>query len=818
MKNRLLTSIFLLAAGALPCFGQVDSLNIPDPFVTDVTELLKGRVAGVEVISSVASPGMEPTVYVRGVGPLLSSRPLYVVDGVRVHSLEGLSPQDVESVEALRNGPALTLYGPEAADGVIVVRTRRAAERGFHVTYEADGMVQWPAWVPEGITIEDRNEYQQRMGWAPFTDRDCLSISEGTETSFSHRHHLAFQWVGDRLKAYAGLSYLDLDGPLMGQEWFRRHTGSWTLSWTPVSWLTVETAGNYGQGDNASDNEFYSWKDMARSVPVSRSRIKEEGSLKRRFPTFLTGAAHLEVRPLRGLTLRAGGGYSQNGMTSSYVEWWQKEGDLTFSGQNDRRTKWHWETEADYALTLGRSHHLRAGVTYRQRTEDYDLYSAGGNVPFSDSGVSWMDVPGFMNGFIFPEMEAFRASGLKDWGHLESVSPYAWSWKWDEASVRAGYVWRDLFHVDGSLFRATALGKIEDKEPLEGWSVSGEWNLASGFRGLLPQWWRSWVLRGSWGQTDRVLMNGPYEYSYYHGGNPAVTPQILGAPYREDIFQSVRREAGMDFGFRLGGDLSLSVTYFSNDDGTCTYRSIGSIGLLHTVLNRGWEFTGSWEGSSGNLRYVVGGNLTLYSNRIRMDQDLVTGFSISGVNTDKLWIVDGEQVGVARLYPFSRDNYLVDLDPHYYSQPLGEKPSYVGGVMPAASLGLHGMVGWDRWSLAVSGHGVSGNSILATNSDSALWKYYLDNYPDGGYYLMGTTAALFDGSFFRIDQVRLGYDLPLSRPGLNIGLYASLENFFLFTQYPGSDPEMALTRESFGKETATYPTSKRVVFGLKVGF
>ena len=803
----------------MPCFGQVDTLKIPVPFVTDVTELLKGRVAGVEVISSVASPGMEPTVYVRGIGPLLSSRPLYVVDGVRVHSLEGLSPQDVESVEALRNGPALTLYGPEAADGVVVIRTRRASERGFHVTYEADGMVQWPAWVPEGITIDERNEYQQRMGYAPFTDRKCLSISDGTETSFSHRHHLALQWGGDRLKAYTGLSYLDLDGPMMGQEGFRRHTGSWSLSWTPVSWLTVETTGNYGRGDHASDYEGYSWMDMARSVPVSLSQEKEEGALKRRYPAFLTGSAHLEARPLRGLSLRAGGGYSHSGEKSSRVSWQHPEGDLTFTGQNDTRTKWHWETEADYAVTLGGSHHLRAGVTYRQRTEDYELYSAGGDVPFSDSGVSWMDVPGFLNGFVLPEMEAFRASGLKDWGHLESVSPFAWSWKWDEASLQAGYAWKDLLRIDGALFRATMMEVKEEKEPLDGWSVNGALNLASGFLGLLPAWWRTWTLRGSWGQTDRALLNGPVAFSFAHDGIPLIEPQFQAASYREDIFQSVRREAGMDFGFHAGGDLSLSVTYFSNDDGACTYRAMfGGMGrLLYTVMNRGWEFSGGWKGTSGDFRYAAGGNLTLYSNRIRLNQENILAFSISEGNTDPRRVVDGEPVGVARLHQFNRDYYMED-NPRYYYQPLDDKPSYVGGVMPTVSMGLYGMVGWNRWSFLVSGHGMGGNSIFTQTPYNALMKYYQDNYPDGGDGLMNTTAALFDGSFFRLDQVRLGYDLPLRRQGLSIGLYASLENFFLFTRYPGSDPEMALTRESFGLETATFPTSKRVVFGLKAGF
>ena len=121
MKNKAFLTFLMLAAWILPVFAQepADTLREVRPFGTHVTELLRGRVAGVEVVSSVAEPGMVPTVYIRGVGSTPSSCPLYIVDGVRVYSLDGLSPDDVESVEALRDAAALTLYGPEAADGVL---------------------------------------------------------------------------------------------------------------------------------------------------------------------------------------------------------------------------------------------------------------------------------------------------------------------------------------------------------------------------------------------------------------------------------------------------------------------------------------------------------------------------------------------------------------------------------------------------------------------------------------------------------------------------------------------------------------------------
>ena len=104
-------------------------------------------------------------------------------------------------------------------------------------------------------------------------------------------------------------------------------------------------------------------------------------------------------------------------------------------------------------------------------------------------------------------------------------------------------------------------------------------------------------------------------------------------------------------------------------------------------------------------------------------------------------------------------------------------------------------------------------------------RYYLDNPEDldrrvsRDEYLstvIKTERSFLSADFFRIDQFRLDYMLPVSKA--QIGLYASLENFFLLTKYRGSDPEMSLSWESLGVDTARYPTTRRIVFGVKAGF
>ena len=146
--------------------------------------------------------------------------------------------------------------------------------------------------------------------------------------------------------------------------------------------------------------------------------------------------------------------------------------------------------------------------------------------------------------------------------------------------------------------------------------------------------------------------------------------------------------------------------------------------------------------------------------------------------------------------------------------------------------------------MTVSGHGDRGQTILHGGYGDALIRYYLidnpttkhllETYSTTYYGMEDLEFGVLDASFFRIDQLRLDYTLPLKNVRLNI--FASLENWFLFTKYPGTDPEQALawnvrelytngvtytprlTGSFIGVETANHPSTRRTVFGVSVNF
>ena len=88
----------------------------------------------------------------------------------------------------------------------------------------------------------------------------------------------------------------------------------------------------------------------------------------------------------------------------------------------------------------------------------------------------------------------------------------------------------------------------------------------------------------------------------------------------------------------------------------------------------------------------------------------------------------------------------------------------------------------------------------------------------------GSTAGVFDGSFFKIRQVQLGYTVPrkwTSKALINqLRLYVSLDDFFTFTNYPGMDPETATSGQAYGRgvDIGAYPSMRKVMFGVNLSF
>ena len=110
--------------------GSVDGKELGKYTAADATESLQGRVAGVNVEQNGGAPGADPIVTIRGSGTLSDSGPLYVIDGMLTGSMSSLNPADIESVNVLKDASAAAIYGSRAANGVIIVTTKKGSYNG----------------------------------------------------------------------------------------------------------------------------------------------------------------------------------------------------------------------------------------------------------------------------------------------------------------------------------------------------------------------------------------------------------------------------------------------------------------------------------------------------------------------------------------------------------------------------------------------------------------------------------------------------------------------------------------------------------------
>ena len=831
-----------LAASTLTAHAQspADTLQDVRPFSTHALDLLAAREPGVEVISSPGAPGMTPTIHVRGVGVLPGIEPVYVVDGMRRRNLDGIAPESIEKIEVLKNAAAMGLWGPDAAAGVVVVTTRRASQQGFHAGYEFAGGFQSLAHAPEKMTLA---EWQKHGRYT----RDYYDIDyrdpelPAPEISVLQKHHLYTQYGGNKLSAYAGFSVLDNDGPYSGKvDTYRRYAASWSAEYRPLKWLSLETTGRWNQSSTSRAPEGWLKRHLI-SIPEYGEPYVHYLDSDREKLSETVVQGQISIYPLPGLYVRGIGGYAQGKNHPYKARWTDYVSDSDESPDTVEATagyegkKWfQWGVDAGWKGQWG-GHRIHLDGTFRRVKEKQDNQVLDGYAYLSLVGLGIGDDAHLEEKLLLPYYEKYKNA---DWEERLEMMHYDHAYaypsnvstpemKWKEGSLSVGYDWKDRYKVDFSYFRLWSDKFLSG----EGWRVPAVtlgWTLSEEpiLRRILPESLKTWSVTASWSKTgDYIPILGD------------LTRWITVTSSLASSTAARHRDLTTALSFRFGGaTMDLSASWYINDDDLTNHYSYYFDGLgtewhlesgeslIYTLRNQGVELSGTFRHGIGPFRYSISPYLTFYGNRVRfINRDSHHPIGASGlygydshyINWGTLQAADGERIGGSFAVHIPEDPAQISWDEEVWK----------GSVFPKMTGGVRASLGWNRWQLTVSGHGDRGQTIWFSGANDALIRHYLEEPPidmqsDSYSYVLQkiarTDAGVFDASFFRIDQMRLDYTLPLLNARLN--LFASLENWFLFTKYPGTDPELALAWKGLGKETATYPSTRRTIFGLSISF
>lgn len=246
----------------------VKAEQLMDRPVPNVTQALQGKVAGVDVSVNSNAPGAGAKVRVRGLGSINSSLdPLYVVDGVAGVDGNSINPNDIASLEVLKDASSTAIYGARGANGVIMITTKRGRSGDTRVTYDGNVNVSelyrhLPALDAQefidvyNLSFANGQKFDPLGGtWAPpkalnhanfpllFDENDKPLYNTNWESevykpALSHSHQLNFQGGSEKTLFSVSLGYLDQDGIMVNSN-FKRYSARITLDNDVNRWLKI---------------------------------------------------------------------------------------------------------------------------------------------------------------------------------------------------------------------------------------------------------------------------------------------------------------------------------------------------------------------------------------------------------------------------------------------------------------------------------------------------------------------------------------------------------------------------------------------------
>lgn len=250
--------------GALSQVSGEDLKNLP---VRSVADALQGKTAGVTVTSTGGSPGAPPTVRIRGVGTVNNNNPLYVVDGLPQTDIGWLNPNNISSMEILKDASATAIYGSRAANGVILITTERSAQDNrTTITLDAYYGFQNPVKTYDMMNASDFIDYKNlantNAGNQPFyTDSQKNQVLQFLKTNFgsdqgtnwwkeiNHKnapiqnYDISISGGSKDLSYHTNLGLMDQKGIINGSD-FKRISWLTNFDHTLFSWLNLSS--NFG--------------------------------------------------------------------------------------------------------------------------------------------------------------------------------------------------------------------------------------------------------------------------------------------------------------------------------------------------------------------------------------------------------------------------------------------------------------------------------------------------------------------------------------------------------------------------------------------
>src|SRR5450432_2204289 len=241
--------------------SSITAATIGSVPVPSVETALQGRAAGVQVVNNDGAPGANVTVLIRGVGSLASygNGPLYVVDGYPITGgIQNINPSDIDSIDVLKDASATSIYGIRAANGVVIVTTKRGKVGTVQVSLDGYLSIQSKPKEYNVLTaqqfatmsnaVEASDPLKKYQSFAPWHNPDSLTNVDWQNglyrSGLTQNYDLAIRGGNDKVQSSTSIGFYDQKGIVQGS-YFKRVTLGLNLEYTPIKWLRSSTSAKY---------------------------------------------------------------------------------------------------------------------------------------------------------------------------------------------------------------------------------------------------------------------------------------------------------------------------------------------------------------------------------------------------------------------------------------------------------------------------------------------------------------------------------------------------------------------------------------------
>jgi TonB-linked SusC/RagA family outer membrane protein len=859
--------------------GAVKSLKSEDfnqGIINTPQQLLQGKVSGVNVTSASGEPGGITGINVRGPGGVRSgSSPLFVVDGLPLDNsgtgggdpLNFINPQDIESIDVLKDASATAIYGSRGANGVIIVTTKKgkagASTLGAVVSYGVSNLARA---LPVLTADEFRTEVPKAGGVLDDKGGSTDWQKEITRTAKTQNYNLNMSGGSEKLTYFSSLGVQKQEG-IIKKNNLDRYSGRFNATQKYLEdRLVIDlnlSANNVKQqrppletiiGSALVSNPTYPAKDVNGNLVINENVTNPYLSfdLDKEITTTnrVIGNLSPSFKIIEGLVFKINLGIDNSTATRDIVNLPNavpfREGRFETFDNINRNTlienylTYNWTKSVHNISAL--AGHSYQKIFVQQRNSSINRFLVGGIDPIYNPGVG-QDLtlgnnrPG---GFAFNnELQSFfgRVTYQYDSKYLFTANFRADGSSKFGANNRYGY------------FPSFSLG----------WNIAEEDFMENSIFSTLK-------LRGGYGLTgnqeippkitqDLFRLEPTASYPLYPtGAYPAGTTYSRLANPDIQWETSKQTDIGLDFGL-FQGAITGTIDVFNKVSDNILLQVIPADPVQPapevwsnvkdmTITNKGIEFELDYRHTAANgITYNVGGNLTYLKNKVKNSPySVIPAGSVSGAGITSSTIngyINDQPVGTFFLKEFTGidaagmstyrdidgDGLITDKD-----------RISAGTAIPNTIYGFYGSVALKGFDLSVNFNGVAGNKIYDYTQNVSFSKSRLAKNTNATFESIAdpneslnnptpvTTRYLSSGAFLRLNNASLGYTFNTTNLGINkwfsnIRLSVTGQNLFVSTDYTGYDPEVNADRaingvSSYGIDFLSYPKARTVIFGL----